>query len=289
MTEDVIEADSILSASDIFNNGVPAGMEIGDYLLMINNRKATYQSYYMSSLSLSSESYYRFSAYVRTAKIEKGSYAKVYVSIADEPTTFEVNTEYDKDGNSIDNNWQKLTFYFKNDRDSSVNASLYFQLGENTDEGKLKGYLFIDNVNLTKITAEDYDEETKKNEIYEDGENGEKVLSAESVAYRLTNKVTVLEKIESDDNGDDSDNEEETPAEEETSKLNTTLLWTYITSIAIAVVLIAVIVVWLIKKYRRPKTTASAEKKTTYDRTNAKAGDEEPEKQTGSARDEFKD
>lgn len=298
VTEDVIEADSILSASDIFNTGVPAGMEIGDYLLMINNRKATYQSYYMSSLSLASKSYYRFTVYVRTAKIEKDSYAKVYVSIADEPTTFEVNTEYDKDGNAIENMWQKLTFYLKNERDTSVTASLYFQLGENTDEGKMKGYFFIDNVSLSEITADDYDNETSKYEIYKKDdqnkeildENGEKILSEESVAYRLANKLIVLEQIDSEDKGDDSDGDkDETDGEEEKSTLNTTLLWTYITSIAIAVVLIAVIVVWLIKKYRRPKTTASADKKTTYDRTNAKAGDDEPEQKTGSARDEFKD
>lgn len=297
-TEDVLKENSALSESYIFDDiGMPEGTEVGDYLLMINNRKSTYQSYYKSSLSLASDSYYRFSAYVRTAMIEKGSYAKVYVSIADEPTTFEINTEYDKDGNAIENKWQKITFYYKNERDSSVSASLYFELGQNTDDGKMRGYFFIDNVSLEKITEKDYTDENKKSEIYETDEggneildeNGNKILTAESVAYRLANKFTVLEKIETTDNENGDDGDEDDNDEDESTGLNTTLLWTYITSIAIAVVLIAVIVVWLIKKYRRPKTV-TADKKATYDRTNTKSGDDdEPEQKTGSARDEFKD
>ena len=294
VTKDVIDPDSVLSASYIFSSeGMEDGATVGDYLLMINNRKATYQSYYMSSLSLASDSYYKFSAYVRTAKIEKDSFAKVYVSISDEPLTFEVNTEYDKDGNDIENKWQKLTFYFKNEKTSSVSASLYFQLGENTDEGKMKGYLFVDNISLEKITEDAYTALTANNEVYEKDANdefvldanGEKILTAASKEYRLKNKVTVLKENETKDEGDDDDDDEENPK----TPLNTTLLWTYITSIAIAVVLIAVIVAWLIRKYRRPKTGAPDQKKAKYDRTNKKSEDDDAPKSTGSARDEFKD
>ncbi len=296
-TEVVLDEDSSLSASYIFDStGMTDGAEVGDYLLLINNRKDTYQSYY-KSLSLSSDSCYKFSVYVRTAKIAKDSYAKVYVSISDEPMTFEVNTEYDKDGNSIENKWQKLTFYYKNEKDSSVSASLYFQLGENTDAGKMKGYLFIDNVSLSKITENEYNDAKELSETYEKDENdeyvldanGEKILTAESLAYRANNKVTVLEKDA--ESTDDKDDEEKDKDEEEPgSSLNTTLLWTYITSIAIAVVLIAVIVVWLIKKYRRPKAASSEQKKADYDRNNKKSESaNDTATKTGSARDEFKD
>ena len=285
VTED--ELQDSLSASYIFSSdGMEDGATVGDYLLLINNRKATYQSYYMSGLSLASESYYKFSAYVRTAKIAKDEFAKVYVSISDEPLTFEVNTEYDKDGNDIENKWQKLTFYFKNEKSSSVSANLYFQLGENTDDGKMKGYLFIDNISLSKITEDEYNTATADNEIYETNASGEQVLSATSQAYRLKNKVTVLKDDETTDEGDDDDDDNE---EKPKTSLNTTLLWTYITSIAIAVVLIAVIVAWLIRKYRRPKTGASEQKKADYDRTNKKDEKGDSPKNTGSARDEFKD
>ena len=296
VTEDVLEEGSALSATYIFTDaGMEDGATVGDYVLMINNRKATYQSYYMSSLTLESDSYYRFSAYVRTAKIAKDEFAKVYVSFSNEPLTFEVNTEFDKDGKDIENKWQKLTFYFKNEKSSSETASLYFQLGENTEDGKMKGYLFIDNVSLSKITEDEYTTATADNEIYETDENGQvildadgnKTLTAASQAFRLTNKVTVLteDKNEGKDN-DDDDEDEEKPK----TSLNTTLLWTYITSIAIAVVLIAVIVAWLIRKYRRPKTVDPNEgQKADYDRTGKKAQKEDTAKKTGSARDEFKD
>ena len=295
-TEDVLMEGSSLSASEIFTDaGMTDGATVGDYLLMINNRKDTYQSYYLSGLSLASDSYYKFSAYVRTAKIAKEEKAKVYVSISNEPISFELNTEYDAEGNPIENRWQKLTFYFKNEKTSSVSSNLYFQLGENTDEGKMKGYLFIDNISLSKITEEEYTAETANYEVYEKDEegndetdaNGNKILSDASKSFRLSNKVTVLKANESTDNNkeDNTDGEDNTKK----SSINTTLLWTYITSIAIAVVLIAVIVIWLVRKYRRPKTAAATPKKADYDRTNSKNKEEEAAPKTGSARDEFKE
>ena len=283
-TEDVLEEGSSLERSYIFDESAMDGdATIGDYLLMINNKKETYQSYYLSSLSLASESYYCFSAYVRTAKIKKDSYAKVYVSISDEPISFEVNTEFDENGNDIENKWKKLSFYFKNTKSTSSSASLYFQLGENTDDGNLQGYLFIDNVSLSKISEDEYNTATADYEVYADEEKT--VLSDASKTFRLSNKVTVLKDDETSDE-DKPDEEEEKPK----TSLNTTLLWTYITSIAIAVVLIAVIVVWLVKKYRKPKTTAADTQKADYDRTNVKSDkQDETQTSTGSARDEFKE
>ena len=296
-SEDKLMEGSSLTQGDIFTDaGMEDGATVGDYVLMINNRKATYQSYYISGLSLESESYYRFSAYVRTAKIDKNDAAKVYVKISDEPISFEVNTEYDEEGEAIENKWKKLTFYFHNEKSSSESASIYFQLGENTDENsKMKGYLFIDNVSLSKITANEYENETANNEIYEKDENnddkldanGNKILSDASKTYRLANIVTVLQEDESTDEND-SDNESDNEEEEKTS-LNTTLLWTYITSIVIAVILIAVIVVLLIKKYRRPKKDVPADENATSYSRNAKKEEGTDSKKSASARDEYKD
>ena len=294
-SKEVLAEGSSLTLSEIFNDaGMEDGATVGDYVLMINNRKATYQSYYLSSLSLESDSYYRFSAYVRTAKIAKDKYAKVYVSISDEPISFEVNTEYDAEGEAVEvNEWKKLTFYFKNEKSSSESAYLYFQLGDNaTEESKMKGYLFIDNVSLSKITADEYETATADNEIYEKDEQGNdildannnKVLSEISKEYRLSNIVTVLKDKETDTDGDETDDN----GEEEKTPLNTTLLWTYITSIVIAVILIAVIVILLIKKYRRPKKENDSDEKATYDRTKSKE-DKTQSNKSGTARDEYKD
>ena len=285
-SEDVLAEGSSLTAADIFTDaGMEDGATVGDYVLMINNRKATYQSYYISGLSLESESYYRFSAYVRTAKIAKGECAKVYVTISDEPISFEVNTEYDENEEPIENKWKKLTFYFHNEKPASESATLYFELGNNDDDSnKMKGYLFIDNVSLSKITADEYETATADNEIYEKNEAGEDVLTEVSKTYRLSNVVTVLKEDETTDDTDDGDDDNK---EEEKAPLNTTLLWTYITSIVIAVILIAVIVVLLIKKYRRPKKTADADEKPAYDHT-ANKEDKSSAKKSGSARDEYK-
>ena len=295
-SEDVLAEGSSLTAADIFTDaGMEDGATVGDYVLMINNRKATYQSYYISSLSMESDCYYRFSAYVRTAKIAKEEYARVYVSLSDEPISFEVNTEYDEDGESIENKWKKLTFYFHNQKTSSETAALYFELGNNDDDNnKMKGYLFIDNVSLSKITENEYTNATADNEIYEKNEagddvldaNGNKILTEASKTYRLSNIVTVLKEETTDDETDETDDTDE---EEEKTPLNTTLLWTYITSIVIAVILIAVIVVLLIKKYRRPKKAPESEAKPAYDLTAKKDEGSTAKKSTGSARDEYKE
>ena len=295
-SEEKLAEGSSLSQSDIFTDaGMQGNDTVGDYLLMVNNRKATYQSYYLSSLSLSSDAYYMFSAYVRTAKIEKDKYANVYVTISDDTFRFDVNTEYDKDGNKKDaNEWQKFTFYFNNTKSSSVSASIYFRLGENNDDGKLKGYLFVDNVSLSKITKTEYENATTDYEKYEQeggvdklDADGNKILTEASKTFRLANKVVVLE----DEETTDEEDEEEDEDTESSSNWSNALLWTYITSIAIAVVLIAVIAVWLIKKYRRPKKSGIGAKKAGYDRTNVSSGsaEEDTSSNTGSARDEYKD
>ncbi|HCU56120.1 MAG TPA: hypothetical protein DIC18_02155 [Clostridiales bacterium] len=288
-TEDVIIEGSALSASEIFTNaGMLDNATVGNYLLMINNRKATYQTYYLSDLSLESNSYYKFSVYVRTSHIEKDKYARVYVTISDEPTSFKVNTQYNEDGEAIENEWVKLSFYFKNEKDSSVSCKLSFELGE-SGTNLLQGYLFVDNLSLAKITEEEYTAGTANYKVAEKDdqgndvldEHGEVVLTEESKAFALTNSVIVLE----------ADEEENTDEEETTtnsgSRTDASLIWAYITSIVIAAVLIAVIILWLFKKYYRPGKRTKV-KKAGYDRSTLKGKDEE-ETSTGSARDEYKD
>ena len=284
--KDVIMEGTVLTMEDIFESGLADGMTVGDYLLMINNRKATYQSYYLSSLSLSANSYYKFSAYVRTAHVAKDKSAAVYVSTnsGNDKFTFKVNTEYDKDGNEIENKWQLLTFYLKNEKDESDNCSLYFQLGESSSN-EIQGYFFIDNISLSEITEDDYNTATEGKEEYEKDEDGNEVLDDDGnkilTSYGLANKIIVLSK-------DETTEEEDTTNTSTGSTHDASLLWAYITSIVIALVLIAVIVAWLFKKYYRPGKHTKA-KKAGYDRSNVKKEESDDAKSTGSARDEYKD
>ena len=137
---------------------------------------------------------------------------------------------------------------------------------------------------FTTETAAFYDYE--KDEAGEDKIiDGAKVLTEANKTYRLSNSVIELKDEETTtDEEDDSDDEDD-------SGINTTLLWTYITSIAIAAVLIAVIVAWLIRKYRPKKKGTAPTSSASYDR-NKKSVDgapKEDENKTGSARDEYKD
>ena len=311
-TKDVLVEGSALTIDEIFaTDGLPEGTQLGDYLLIINNRKESYQSY-STSLTLKREeedaSYYRFSAYVRTAFIEEGKYAKVYVTTnnGNDTTSFKVNTSvYDEEGNVTSNDWTLLTFYLKDAKaipeDSSTESTdtctLYFRLGEKDSE-EVRGYLFVDNVSLTKITFDEYKEGTKDYEIYETdpetdkeiiGDDGNPVLSEKSETYRLTNKVIVLE--------DEEDDTPETDNSGSTQKAKAAMnvddnLGTYIVTAVIALILIAVIVILLFKKYYRPGKHSKV-KKAGYDRRNSKkeesSNDDATSTSTGTARDEYKD
>ena len=279
-TKDVIIEGSALNKDTIFST---AGMDTDEenyYLLMINNRKNSYYTYQTSTMTVKSGSFYKFSAYVRTAWLAKDKNAYVRVSIDGETYSIKVNTGvYDESGKETIGDWKLINFYIRNDKESDVtDAKLSFTLGENSDEGKLQGYFFIDNVSLSALADEDafkaatvdfYDEE-------------------KTDAFLVNNSVIELKDAENKD--EEKDDEDEEDNKNSDSGLNTTLLWTYITSIAIAAVLIAVIVAWLIKKYG-PKKDKSGKTKggASYDRNNASSSEDKKEDGTGSARDEYKD
>ena len=293
-TKYVVKEGSQLGSDIIFANA-----EIGDSLLLINNRKESYYAYKTSSLTIEKGSYYKFSAYVRTAWLkDKDTAAKAVVSVDDNTYTIKLNTStYADDGKETLGDWTIINFYIKNGKKdesaSSSDATLSFILGENADDAKIQGYLFIDNVSLSTITADEFTTETADFYDYEKDENGddklvngEKVATAKNLAFQKSNSVIELKDEETtDEDGDDDD-------DDNGDKLNTTLLWTYITSIAIAVVLIAVIVAWLLRKYSPKKRGDYTKAAASYDRTNQKKAqddDKKDENKSGSARDEYKD
>ncbi len=258
-----------LTADVIFSTAGITDATIGNYVLLINNRKANYYSYETTSLTLESGSCYKFSAYVRTAWLEKGKNAKVKVTIGDDAYTLDVNTgSYDENGTETIGEWKLVNFYINNEKSSSVtDAKLSFILGENTDEGKLKGYLFIDNVSLAPT---------------------DNATFAAATASEYTSVIDLKDEEKTDEEGDGDD--ENGDDDDGKKKISSTLFWTYVTSIAIAVILIAVIAAWLIRKYAPKKVKGAKGKAASYDRNNtSKPEDEKEETNSGTPRDEYKD
>ena len=263
---------------------------VGNYLLIINNRKDSFYTYETTSLSLKGGSFYKFSAYVRTAWLAKGKNAMAKITIGEDTYTLNVNTgTYDDAGKETIGGWKIINFYIHNEKSDATDAKLAFILGENTDAGKLQGYYFIDNVSLYTIDEDQFTTETAAFRDFTQDENGADVQTEANKTFRLSNSVIELKDEETTEEKD-TDNDDNDSTDDSDSGLNMTLLWTYITSIAIAVVLIAVIVVWLIKKYRRPKKSVGAGNTTaSYDRNNATKPEEQKDEGTGSARNEYKD
>ncbi|MBP5404961.1 MAG: hypothetical protein J6Y74_03335 [Clostridia bacterium] len=258
-----------LTADVIFSTAGITDATLGNYVLLINNRKANYYTYETTSLTLESDSCYKFSAYVRTAWLEKDANAKVKVTIGDDSYTLDINTgSYDENGTETIGEWKLVNFYINNEKASSVtDAKLAFILGENTEDGKIKGYLFIDNVSLAPTDKDTF---------------------AAATADDYTSVIALKDEETTEEEGGDDDNGE---GKEEKKKISSTLFWTYVTSIAIAVILIAVIAAWLIRKYV-PKKTKGAKGKAaaSYDRNNASKPEEEKEEtNSGTPRDEYKD
>ena len=294
-TKDVFVEGSAMSRDAIFSAEGMENATVGNYLLLINNRKANYYSYETSSMTVKSGSFYKFSAYVRTAWLEKGKNALAKITVGDDTYLIKVNTgTYDDAGNETIGGWKLINFYIRNDKESDVtDVKLAFILGENTDDGKLQGYYFIDNVSLSSIDQTTFENETTAFYDYEKDDNNEdkvvdgvKVQTEANKTFRLSNNVIELKEEEKTEEPDDEGDKDE---DNDNGGINTTLLWTYITSIAIAAVLIAVIIVWLIKRYR-PKKSVSKEKSASYDRSNAqKSQQKDQDEGTGSTRDEYKD
>jgi len=282
-TTEVRDTTISFTKEGIFNRS-----DLGDYLLVINNIKKNYQQYTLTG-SLESGSYYKFSVLVRTDKLTTGKKALVYVKADSESYEIEVDTN---------NQWKEYNFYLSNTKDSSVSADLCFRLGENSNEGKIRGLFLIDNVSLTPIEKEAYEAATAAaDEVEKDSdgniktdENGNVITKTEAAKefYASSRNILLKDDTSADDNGGSSSEEGGDGDDTEKKSLNTTLLWTYITAIVIAVALIAVIAIWLVRKYRRPKKSPVASKGASYDRNKKADGSESAEK-TGSARDEYKD
>ncbi len=291
-TDTDIIPTTALTREEIFDStGMEDGMTVGASVLMINNLKPSYYNYKTSSLSLSANKYYEISVYVRTVMLDKDAGAKVFVTVGGESTysfaTINTST-YDEDGVETRGGWQKYTYYIKTAESTSM-SSVYLNLtfGEDTDDGKLTGYAFFDNVTLKELDSETFlIQYAKQYDLDEDGvaltnEDGTKVKAATYDDFMLFNRTIRV------DDPDDQDEEEPVTPEPTQPKPDTSYLWAYISSIIIAVVLIAVIVVVLFRRYRPTRKGKAGT--PSYDKDRAAKAVAKSKTSEDTTKDEYKD
>ncbi len=151
--------------------------------LFINSDVAdAYYGYNSASLSLSANSYYEISAWVKTSDFGGNQGATVKVTGMENPLAFKnINTVSfngdDKNDESNDYGWVKYSFYIETStmHGSTVNIGLELGnylvytdgSGESVDYGphKARGYVFFDNVTAFELSADQFAKEVAEKTI----------------------------------------------------------------------------------------------------------------------------
>ena len=209
----------------------------GNSCLVINNiNESAY--YYSNSLTLSASTYYKISIWVRTVGIdpEKGAY--LYLSCGEdeksETTISNINTywyEIVGDEKVYHNDW-KLYEYYISVSDDGVSAPK-FQIGlgtyydENDEEQTMvSGYAFFDDFAIEEITAAQF--------------NG--AVASDTVCKYEIPESPVEAKTDDEPEADTPD-----------TSFNLETLWWMIPTILLALATLIVIVVFFVRKIKRPK------------------------------------
>lgn len=223
------------------------GTKSGKQMLVINNTEKSAYIYSRTSLTLSSEKCYKISVFVRTAKLndsdEAGAYIQLNLGDAEDTTKPFIFKAIKAD------EWTEYSFYVKTLEDSVSNVVLKLALGkyydqeEGTDIPSLtSGYAFFDNVSIEEIDESVYDTQTESSML-------------------LKRTVELEEKGTADDEEDD-------PGETQKPKFNTEYLYWMVPTIVLGLLIIAVVVVWAVKKIKakqpkKEKTEGEGEKIST--------------------------
>lgn len=301
VVEYVTNDELTLTKDDIFDTtGMPAGTEIGDSMLVINNAKPDYYQYKNSSgITLSKGNSYRLSLWVRTFNIKEGDH--VVLRVVADGSTYEipVNSEYvrkigqdgkyemttNDEGKSVnvyekvESKWQQYNFYFRTTDSESI-SGVYAYIIFGTKTATVQGTVLVDNVSLETIDEDVFTTEYAKRYVLETegeeagnaklDEDGNKIDADGADSYLLNNlAIRFAEDVE-----DDQESEEEEKPQEEPTDSST--IWATVGSIVIAVVLLAVVIVFIVRAAIRKghlKLKPRKAKKTTYDRDNLKIED----------------
>lgn len=197
----------------------------GNSCLVINNTvESAYKYTQGSSITMSSNKYYKLTIAVRTYGIddEKGAYLHLNMNEDNsEDTTFaKINVA----------NWTVYSFYVQVQEDAPSSAKLILGLGEYSDTTEdntmVEGYVFFDNYTFEEITPAEY----------------EAAVPSETL---LTYVVP--------ENPVNASTDEDTDTEEPETSFKLENLWWMIPTILLGVAIIAVVVVFFVKKVRKPK------------------------------------
>ena len=194
----------------------------GKYALAINNIAESSYYYTSSSYTLTKESTYKISVFVKTDMLDegKGAFVKLTASgldYADSKKTF---------SKIADSDWTEYCFYIKTADTDLSGITISLGLGEVDDEDNptltTKGYALFDDFKIEKISETVYDAAVEGNSLIK------------------------LEAKDSDISiGDDDTTDDETEY-----KPDLTYLWWMIPTIILAVAVIIVIVVFLVRKFK---------------------------------------
>ncbi|MBR5173734.1 MAG: hypothetical protein IKW16_02160, partial [Clostridia bacterium] len=222
MKANYISTTELLSTIDKDGNDISS--TIGNNFLVINNIGASAYTYTSSTYSLNKESFYRISVWVRTYNVTgAGASVEFYLGSANEkdnPFIFK--------GIDETTAWTQYTFYVKTLDENVTSATIKLALGEYDadDEAKLStGYAMFDAVEFEIIDEETFDS----------------AVAGDFVAVRTV--------AESSQEGNVEEEEEPTTPD---SEFNLDSLWWMIPTILLAVATIAVLIVYVVKRFRKP-------------------------------------
>ncbi len=207
----------------------------GNRMLVINNTADSAYIYSSSAKTMQSNSFYKVSVWAKTYGVDsaKGAYITLDLGSADEddsPLHFEtINTD----------TWTEYNFYVQTAEENVTSIKLKLALGRYIDSDTdtlASGYAMFDDVEFEKISAEEY--------------------TTVSESANLLKREVVDSGNSGSTGSDDEDEDEGTTTPD--NKFNNEMLWWMIPSIVIALALIAVMITFFIKRFRKPKKSSIA-------------------------------
>ena len=237
----------------------------GDKVLLINNTVDSAYRYGSSGYTLAAETAYMITVRVFTYGIghvdengvwtaadDRGAYIELYLGSADDDDNplhfYDIDTE---------NGWKTYTFVVLAPADDVTSVSLRLGLGryDADDESLLvSGYAFFDAVTIEEIGGEnEYD--AAKEAFPAEGEEGYGTYASYIIPEDAEKGAT-----------DDDDDTTDVPG----SSFNLDSLWWMIPTIVIGLAIIAVVIVYFVRKYKKKFTKKSEEPTDSISSTNVR-------------------
>ena len=169
------------------NPGLPYDTE-SSYAFMLSANKATSFAYDSAKFPIRPNTSYRISVWVKTADIESGTGAYVYLRQSDDKNEGEVKdlasfTAVNTDELEDNNGWRELTLLVRGNADEAKELWLTLALGTGgryAASTLTRGTVFFANMSMTEVTPADYDDTTT-------GTYVKKVSLASSKTYSFAN------------------------------------------------------------------------------------------------------